>query len=415
MARDPNTATVPTDLSTVTSYVPDRETDPVQVGMSPNSVDVIWEKVKRVYRSGYHPAIMVCIRRQGKVIIDRAIGHSHGNGPGDPRGARKVQATPETPVCLFSASKAVTAMLTHLLAERGEIDLDDPVAHYLPEFGCHGKDRITIAQMLCHRGGIPFVPPGTPPEIMFNWDATVEFLCHLKPHYKPGRRLSYHAITGGYILGEILHRVTGQDIREFFAENVQRPLGMPNFNYGADEETIPRVATNYVTGKPLVFPVSKIVTRALGAGMGEVTRVSNDPRFLRATIPAGNMIASADEINRFYQVLLNGGELDGVRIFSEETVARATANVANYELDHTLMFPMRYTLGMMKGNRPFGLFGPNSQDAYGHLGYMTILTWADPSRQISVTILNTGKAVFGGHVLPLVNLLTAINRECAPV
>lgn len=412
---DSRIAHVPTDLSTVTSYVPDQEVDPVKVGMRPGSVDEIWARVKKFYATGYHPAVMLCIYRKGEMIINRAIGHSHGNGPGDPHGCAKVPATPETPVCVFSASKAVTAMMMHLLDERGEISLDDPVAKYIPEFGCHGKDRITIAQVLSHRAGFPFIPAGTPPEIMFTPATVLDVLCHMKPHYKPGRRLAYHAITGGFILDEVVARVTGNDIRQFFGENVQKPLGFRYFNYGASEEDIPHVAKNYVTGWPLRYPASKILKRALGASRREVDRVSNDPRFMRASIPAGNMVATAQELARFYQCLLNGGELDGVRIFKPETIQRATQNVGKMELDHTLMMPMQYTLGMMRGRNPVGLFGPGSEQAYGHLGYLTILTYADPKRDISVALLNTGKAVFGAHMLPLINLVSSIGKECEPV
>lgn len=415
MAREPNTCFVAEDLSTITDYIPDQETDPVRVGMAPDSVDKIWKGAQRLYRSGYHPTVILCIRRQGHVIINRAIGHSHGNGPHDDHGVEKIRATTQTPVCLFSASKAVTAMMVHLVAERGLIRLQDPVCKYVPEFSSHGKDQITIEQVLCHRSGFPFIPLGTPPEVMFNQEMVLELLYHIKPKWKAGKRLAYHAITGGYILGEIIRRVTGKDMRTFFRDEVQQPFGMKYFNYGASEEHIPDVALHYPVGKPLMFPVNKILERALGETLEQVTEVSNDPRFYRSTIPAGNMIATADEISRFYQIMLNGGELDGVRLFAPETIERATRNVGGFEMDYTMMLPLRYTLGLMTGNKPFGLFGPNSDRAYGHLGFMTVLTWADPARQTSVALLTTGKTIFGTHIPPLISLLTTINRECAPV
>ncbi len=415
MTREANTCFVTDDLSSITSYVPDQETDPVRVGMAPGSTDAIWKAVQRLYRTDYHPTTILCVRRHGHIILNRAIGHARGNGPNDDHGVSKVLATPDTPVCLFSASKAVTAMMIHLIAERGLIRLEDRVSKYVPEFSSHGKDRITIEQVLCHRAGFPFIPMGTPPELMFNEDMTLELMYHIKPKWAAGKRQAYHAITGGFILAEVLKRVTGQDIRTFFRETVQEPLGMKYFNYGATDEHIPRIAQHYPVGKPLRFPVNKILSRALGETLEEVTRVSNDPRFYQAVIPAGNMVATAEEISRFYQAMLNGGEVDGVRLFSPETVRRATENVGGFEMDYTMMLPLRYTRGMMTGNNPVGLFGPNSVQAYGHLGFMTVLTWADPARQTSVALLTTGKTIFGTHIMPLIGLMSTINRECAPV
>ena len=117
---------IPTDVEAVVSVrageVPARE-----VGAEPDGIELVWEAVKRLYRSGIHPAIALCVRRRGRVVLDRAIGHSAGNGPADPPDAAKVLATPDTPFCIFSAAKAVTAMVVHLLDQRHLIHLDDPV------------------------------------------------------------------------------------------------------------------------------------------------------------------------------------------------------------------------------------------------------------------------------------------------
>ena len=102
------------------------------------------------------------MRRRGRVALDRSIGHVVGNAPGDPADAHRVVATPATLFNLFSASKMVTAMLVHLCDQRGLVHLDDPVAHYIPEFGAHGKHRITLRHVLSHRAGIPHIPPTSP-------------------------------------------------------------------------------------------------------------------------------------------------------------------------------------------------------------------------------------------------------------
>jgi CubicO group peptidase (beta-lactamase class C family) len=118
----------------------------------------------------------LCVRRKGQIVLNRAIGYARGNGPQDTAQTPKVLATPDTRICLFSASKVVTAMMIHLLDEMGEIDLLDPISHYIPEYGVNGKKDATIYHLLAHRGGIPSLPKGTDPQLLFNPEAALRFI-----------------------------------------------------------------------------------------------------------------------------------------------------------------------------------------------------------------------------------------------
>jgi CubicO group peptidase (beta-lactamase class C family) len=149
-----NTITVPEDLSTVTTRASNEQAADLG-GMTDQQVQKIWRAVESVYRSGNHPMVSICLRRQGKVMLNRAIGHAYGNGPDDTPDTPKLLAAPTTPVCLFSASKVVTAMLLHWLDEQGELNLLDPVCRYVPEYGVNGKRRATLFHLMAHRGGIP--------------------------------------------------------------------------------------------------------------------------------------------------------------------------------------------------------------------------------------------------------------------
>ncbi len=406
------TIRVPDDLASVTSYDPADEADPADAGMTREGVDEIWASVENLYRTGVYPGITFCLRRHGKVVLNRGIGHSRGNGPGDPPDAEKILITPDTPICQYSAAKAVTAMLIHLLAERSLINLSDPVSRYIPEFSAHGKQHITLHHLISHHGGIPAPPPGTDPEILFDHDRFIQLICDLKPISKDGRKTAYHAITGGAIMGEVVRRVTGKDIREFLREAIQKPLGFRYLNYGVPEKDIPRVAVNYDTGPPLVFPLSTLVRRALSASWGEVVRISNQPRFMRVIIPAANLVATANEMSMFFQLLLNGGELNGVRIFKPATIQRATEAVDRMWFDGTMVIPMRYSEGFMLGASPVGLWGPYCESAFGHIGFINIFCWADPARDIAVSLQTTGKSLIGSHLLPLARFLSAVCRNC---
>jgi len=227
-------------------------------------------------------------------------------------------------------------MLIHLLVEQKKISLLDFIADYIPEFAAHGKQKTTIYQVISHHGGIPTPPPDVDPNILFDHDGFVQMICDLKPKSKEGRHMAYHAVTGGVILGEIVRRVTGKDVREFLREEIQDPLGFKYLNYGVPDEDIDKVAMNYETGPPILYPISAIVKHALSVPWGEVVRLSNDPRFMQHIIPAANLVATADEMSRFFQLILNRGTLDGIRIFKPETIRRAVAPSDNHGDPHAL-------------------------------------------------------------------------------
>jgi len=203
------------------------------------------------------------VRRRGQVVLDRAIGHARGNGPADRDDAARVPATPETPFVIFSASKAMTGVVAHLLDERGLLHIDDRVCEYIPEYAAHGKEAITIEHLLSHRAGVPNLPAEA-----FDLDRIgdrqfqLDIVCAAKPRSRPGKLLSYHAISGGFIIAEIVQRVTGRDIRTVLAEKILDPLGFRWGNYGVSPNDVGRVGMSYATGPPALPPLSTVLERA---------------------------------------------------------------------------------------------------------------------------------------------------------
>ena len=401
-----NACAVPQDLSSVTTIARDREAPSSLTGVDDAVREEIWRGVERVYATGMSPAITFCLRRRGHVVLDRAIGHRIGNGPHDAPETPKQLARPDTPMCLFSASKVVTAMLVHKLAELHEIDLLAPVAHYLPAFGRHGKQYITTAQLLSHRAGIPTIKGDFDPETLFDTERVLEILYNAKPASRGGHRAAYHAVTGGYILGELIRVITGQDAREYLRDLIQKPLGMSSFNYGLDPALRGTEAIGYATGIKPVLAVDWFLQNALGGDLDTIVNVTNDPRFMDTICPAGNIFATADESCRFFELLLREGTLDGHRAFDPLTIRRATLEAAKPQFDDTLLLPLRYSHGMMLGANPVGLYGPMTGKAFGHLGFSNIFCWADPERDISAALLTSGKPVIGPH-LPVLGALLA--------
>lgn len=398
---------VPRDVESVTVRGEEAETR----GEQREAVERVWRAALALYRTGVHPALQLCVRHRGEVVLSRAVGHARGNAPDDPPDAPKVPVRLDTPFVLYSASKAVTAMVIHKLDEKRVLHLEDRVCDYIPEFGRHKKQWITIRHVLAHRAGMPTsLAQMMDPELLRHPDRICEILCEARPGTRPGALLAYHAISGGFILGEVVRRATGEDIRQVLSKEIAEPLGFRWMRYGVAPEDVDAVARDAVTGPPPPPPVGWLLRRALGASLREVVAHAGDPRFLTGIVPAGNVVANAEELCAFYQCLLEEGTLNGVRVFDPRTVWHAISEQTYREFDLTLMIPLRYGLGLMLGDDPIGLFGPRTPRAFGHIGFTNIFGWADPERQLAVGLTTSGKPIVSLHAIRLLQFLIEINR-----
>ncbi|MFP1683543.1 serine hydrolase domain-containing protein [Alloalcanivorax sp. C16-1] len=389
---------IPRDLGRLTHT--GAEVAPARAGLDEDGVAAIRRALRGLYRTGMSPGIALCLRRRGQVVVDRTIGYA------DPVSERLL--TPETPVCLFSASKSITAMLVHHGAEQGLLDLDRPVSHYLPAYGRAGKQHTTIRQMLTHRAGIPRPDRPVDPDILYRPDDILDILCRAEPATLGTQ--AYHAITAGFVLGAVLEAVTGESLNATLDRVVRQPLGMRHFTFGG---TGPERARDVATGRPTKL-VDLFLNHAVGGTLGEVVRVTNDDRFQDTVVPAGNLYATAEEASRFFQMLLDDGRWQDRQVFRPETVREARRPASRRpRLDRTLMLPLTFSAGFMLGNPGIGLFGPAAPRAFGHLGFITIFCWADPDRALSGALLTTGKGLVGPHLPALLNLQYTINRVTA--
>lgn len=407
---------MPADLTAITTINRDRECPPESVGLRAADIDKIWDSVLAYYRTGLHPAMTLVVRRHGRTVISRGLGKAHVGASGEFAGDHHLLADADTPICLFSGSKAVSAMLVHKLAEEGKLGLDDPVMKHLPEFGLNGKHRITIRQLLTHRAGIRAMPiEDVTPELMFDFDAVVKILSHYPPIDRPGRDQAYHATTAGYILGAVAMAASGETLPGLLKRIIADPLECEHMTFGMPEDRRREAALSLSTGPKRVPFVSDMIAHLLGGvEEGEVTAAINSEGGLSAVIPAANIYASAEEACRFYQMLLDGGRWNGRQVFKPETVAAATER-GRLRLDRSMNAPVRYTPGFMAGEKLWSLFGFNTPQAFGHLGFINILCWADPQRDLSVAFLNTGKSLAPEGFLGFGNVTRMISQVIPPV
>lgn len=387
------------------------ETPARETGADPAALQKVWTAAEALYRTGVTPALQLCIRHRGQVVLERSLGHSRGNAPRREGDATPVKATTDTPFCLFSASKLMTAMMIHKLDEQGRLHLEDRVAYYLPEFARHGKQWITLRHLLAHTAGIPTLHGAEMDlDLLNDPDHLTELICEMKPTTRAGRLVAYHAISGGFVLGEVVRQVTGKDLNALITAEVRKPLGLHGMRYGVTKKDLGRVAENARTGPLPPPPGGALLQRALGADVDAVIEMSNDPRFLRGIIPSANIVATASETTTFLQCMLDAVTAKEHPIFESRTVQHALSEQSYRAVDLTLFLPLRYGLGPMLGDDPVGLFGPDTGRAFGHLGFSNIFTWADPARGISVALLTSGKPIVSVHVVRLLQLLVEINR-----
>jgi CubicO group peptidase (beta-lactamase class C family) len=286
----------------------------------------------------------------------------------------------------WSTTKGFVATCVHILADRGLLDYDAPIATYWPEFAANGKAKATVRHALTHMVGVPQLPAGVTPELMTDWDAMCAALAAEAPLWEPGTRAGYHAWTFGWINGEIVRRVDGRPLAQFAQEELCRPLAIPDFYLGIPDHVEPRVA-------PLQQDALHLANSAQIDGLGlramppQVTSaaVVNRPDFRRASIPGGGGIMNARAIARHYAMLACGGTLEGARMLGPERIeiARTPRPIV---WDEVFGGPGRFGLGYALGGDP-ALGGDiamgTDEGAFGHGGNGGSLGFADPARRLS--------------------------------
>jgi CubicO group peptidase (beta-lactamase class C family) len=318
----------------------------------------------------------VCVYVDGRPVVDLWAGMA------DREAGRPWEDN--TLALVFSTTKGITAGIVHLLVERGELDVDAPVARYWPEFAANGKEGITVRWVLGHRAGLAAVDGDLTLDDVLGWDGVVRAIAAQAPNWEPGSKHGYHARSYGWILGEVVRRVTGRSIGQFFADEIAGPAGL-DFHIGTGAGDVERVARLY---PPEPDPK---VRAAMEAFMGPETMLGrvlsgpsnlfaydnrwNRPEFLAAEMPSSNGTGTARAVARFYAACV--GEVDGFRLIGPDTLARA-CEVQSSGPDAVIGLPMSFGLGWMVP-APGG--GPGS---FGHAGAGGSLGLADPVRGYSL-------------------------------
>ncbi len=320
-----------------------------------------------------------CIYANGVPVVDLV------GGLADPDTERAW--TPETIALVFSTTKGATAICANRLIERGALDPDAPVAVFWPEFAQNGKDGVLVRHVLSHSAGLPVVEGAFTLDQALAWDPVVEQLARQATRWEPGTAVGYHLRTYGWLVGELVRRITGTTIGAFFAEEVATPLGL-DFWIGLPAALEPRVARNLAPPSPTDPELRALMDAVMAPGtlMGDALTGPSElfhyddmwnTRALHACeLPSSNGIGSAHAVARMYAATV--GTVDGTRLLSDASVERAT-QMQSDGTDVVLGSPTRYGLGFSISPTVNLSAGPH---AFGHSGAGGSLGFADPEHGI---------------------------------
>jgi CubicO group peptidase (beta-lactamase class C family) len=343
--------------------------------------------------AGKEVGAAIAFTLNGESVVDLWGGYYAGDSSGNPS---EREWERDTLVNTYSTTKGMTAICAHRLVEQGRLDLDAPVAAYWPEFAAAGKEEIPVRWLLSHQSGLPAIRRKLPPEALYDWTVLCDALAEQEPWWTPGSKHGYHPMTYGFLVGEVIRRVSGRTVGEMFREDIAQRLDV-DYYIGLDASEDDRVSDliGSIAGPPRT-ETGKPAARIKGP-MGEFLRdmldpstmvgaAFNNPRMAAnavnsrawrgAEIPAANGHGTARSLARIYGALACGGAVDGVQILEPETIVRARTEQVSGP-DATLgQLPMRYGLGYMLRS-DFMPLSP-SPNAFGHPGAGGSIGVADP-------------------------------------
>jgi len=320
-----------------------------------------------------------CLHVDGEPVVDIWGGEA---SPGVPYDADTLQL-------VFSTTKGATAVVASILAQRGLLDVDAPVVEYWPEFGANGKEHIPVRWLLSHQAGL-LAPSGTLDEAdVLAVAPVVADLAAMAPLWEPGTQHGYHAVTYGWLVGEVVRRITGITLGEVFAKEVAGPLGL-DFWIGLPEDLEPRVAP-LLPSPPPTPEVAELLAVVMGPGtlawraltvngavdFADAAHVFNRRGYHATEMPAANGITNARSLSRLYAACI--GEVDGVRLLEPDQMERARAEQVRGP-DAALMVESAFGLGFWLDTENDRKLGPGS---FGHAGAGGSLGFAHPESGVA--------------------------------
>jgi CubicO group peptidase (beta-lactamase class C family) len=351
-----------------------------RAGMDPDRVSAVVARFRGQQERGVFPGGQLVVLRRGCTVIDEAVGTARGFREADAEPRRPF--TPDQRSCLFSAGKPLVAVAIASLEERGALDVGRRIAAYWPEFGGAGKDDITVLDVLLHRSGLYLREIERDFRHYGDWAFVMSRIARAEPAFPRGT-LAYQPMGFGWILGELIRRVTGKAVERFLQEDVLGPAGLDDLRLGIPAAEIPALAHSYwVDDKPPMLA---------GEIMDGFEDAQNSVEQLTAVLPGAGTVGTARSLARFYAWLLDGTPLgNGRRLIGESVLARYITPQTR-GTDRTVRFPLVLGRGFGLGwfwPHPYGWW--RTSTCFGHAGNFSTLGWADPTTGCAIAAVTNG-------------------------
>jgi CubicO group peptidase (beta-lactamase class C family) len=316
----------------------------------------------------------VCVIVNGEPVVDL------WGGVADPNTGRPWDR--DTVNVVMSCSKGLTATCLNMLVDRGQIDLDAPVAQYWPQFGQNGKSEISVKQVATHQSGVAHIVARIPPGGMWDWNVMISLIERQSPLWEPGTRTGYHSFTMGFILGEVLRRVDGRSLGAFFRDEIAEPLGLDCW-IGLPADVEPRVAPS-IPVDVAVEPVPGSILELIATNSGNWFSSWDSREAHAAELPASGAITNARGLAGHYAPLALGGSDRGVRLLSEEGANGLRYLQAASDVDAVLGIRTAYSIGYSKSwVNPAATRLRFGEDAFGTSGLGGQVGFADPAYRLA--------------------------------
>jgi CubicO group peptidase (beta-lactamase class C family) len=343
-----------------------------------------FEPIKKAFLENFaarnESGAAVALTLDGKPMVDLWAGWADQ--------AKTAPWTRDTIVNVYSTTKGLTAICAHRLVDQGKLDLDAPVAKYWPEFAQAGKQNLPVRYLLSHRAGLPAVKKPLARDAAFSWETVTSALAAQEPWWVPGTRHGYHALTFGWLVGEVIRRISGKSPGTYFRDELAQPLGL-DCHIGLDAKHDVRVAPLVEPPPPdpgqpnpmaeMMKDPESVSAKTLMNPPTLAPGIVNSRQWRGAEIPAANGHTTARALARIYGALARGGEIDGVQVLTPESIAQCHTEQSRGP-DAVLLLTTRFGLGFMM-SLPEASLGPNPR-SFGHPGYGGSLGYADPDAKI---------------------------------
>jgi CubicO group peptidase (beta-lactamase class C family) len=348
--------------------------DPGKAGLRPDALDNLCRLVEAHIAENRYPGAQIAVARHGKLALSRSFGQARVE-------PERVRARDDTLWLLYSNTKVITAAAIWLLVQEGALTFQDRIADHVPEFARHGKGDITLLQVLTHQGGFPGAGLSLPPEAWEDHQLLWRLVADFTLEWTPGSRVEYHRLAAHWVAAMVIERVARMDYRAFIRERIIAPLGLGHELFvGLPDSEAQRAAEMHMPS-------------ADGATHGRMAQ-ENTQAFRRAGVPGGGGFGTARAMAAFYQMMVAGGTLNGVRLFSPRMIQYVTRNFTGDRVDLYMGMPMHrglgpHSRGLTETIRGLGSLA--SPATFGHGGVGSSYCWGDPQSGVSFAYISNSR------------------------